>query len=196
MGFHGCDASLAEDVFAGRDSLRPSENDYDWLGHGIYFWEQNPRRAMEYAQLLQQHPIRSRRAIVRKPAVIGAVIDLGRCLNLLDSHFLQLVKDAYVKFEAIHALHGIPMPRNKSVGKSKDLLLRDLDCAVVETVHRFRRETRRPRFDTVRGVFVEGEPLYEGAGFHARSHIQICVRNPRCIKGYFRVLADFGDRGD
>ncbi len=24
-------------------------NDYDWLGHGIYFWEKNPERAYDFA---------------------------------------------------------------------------------------------------------------------------------------------------
>ncbi len=28
------------------------------------------------------------------------------------------------------------------------------------------------------------------AGFYTKNHIQLCVRNPDCIKGYFRPLAD------
>ena len=27
--------------------------------------------------------------------------------------------------------------------------------------------------------------LYDGAGFLDKTHIQICIRNPNCIKGYF-----------
>jgi hypothetical protein len=41
----------------------------------------------------------------------------------------------------------------------------------------------------VRAAFIEGEPLYPNAGFNDRNHIQLCVVNPRCIKGYFRPLA-------
>ncbi len=41
------------------------------------------------------------------------------------------------------------------------------------------------RFDSVRGMFIEGEELYHGAGFRAKDHIEIAVRNPNCIKGYF-----------
>lgn len=40
-------------------------------------------------------------------------------------------------------------------------------------------------FDSVRGVFFEGTELYPGAGFREKDHIQICIRNPNCIKGYF-----------
>jgi len=48
LGFHGCDRRVAERVFAGKSTLKSSENDYDWLGHGVYFWENNPQRAMDF----------------------------------------------------------------------------------------------------------------------------------------------------
>lgn len=41
-------------------------------------------------------------------------------------------------------------------------------------------------FDSVRGVFIEGGPAFEGSGIFEKSHIQICVRNPNCIPGFFR----------
>ena len=47
-----------------------------------------------------------------------------------------------------------------------------------------------PAYDTVRGAFWEGEPLYPSAGFKRKNHVQLCVRRPDCIKGYFRVLPD------
>ena len=74
------------------------------------------------------------------------------------------------------------MPKNVNVSGSKDRLLRRLDCAVIENLHTL--NTENP-FDSVRGVFVEGDPLYEGAGFNEKNHIQICVRNPNCIKAFF-----------
>ncbi len=43
LGFHGCDAQVGEDLLAGRHThLRESKNKYDWLGNGIYFWENDP----------------------------------------------------------------------------------------------------------------------------------------------------------
>ena len=41
-------------------------------------------------------------------------------------------------------------------------------------------------------AFIEGEPVYQDAGFREKNHIQLCVRNPACIKGYFRPLDDNG----
>lgn len=54
FGFHGCDKILAESVFSGKNFLFKSENAYDWLGHGIYFWENNFKRALEYAKLFHK----------------------------------------------------------------------------------------------------------------------------------------------
>ena len=45
-------------------------------------------------------------------------------------------------------------------------------------------------FHTVRGVFQEGEPAFDGAGVKLKSHIQVAVRDPRAIVGYFRPETD------
>jgi hypothetical protein len=41
------------------------------------------------------------------------------------------------------------------------------------------------QFDSTRGVFTQGGPALEGAGIFEKSHIQVCVRNPNSIKGFF-----------
>lgn len=187
LGYHGCDQEVAERVLAGEDELRPSNNDYDWLGGGVYFWENNPARAIEYATLLMRYPQRSRGAPVRHPAAVGALVDLGNCLNMLDSEALGIVGDAYLHLANRVALQpGIVMPRNVAPKGASEPLLRFLDCAVIEAVHLARSRSGQQPFDTVRAAFIEGEPLYPNAGFAARNHIQVCVRNTRCILGYFR----------
>ena len=67
--------------------------------------------------------------------------------------------------------------------------MRALDCAVINYLHFAREAEGDPAFDTVRAAFIEGAPLYEGAGFYERTHIQICVRRPEQILGYFRPIA-------
>jgi len=44
-------------------------------------------------------------------------------------------------------------------------------------------------YDSVRGVFVEGNELYPTAGFRDKNHIQIAIKNPECIKGFFLPIA-------
>jgi hypothetical protein len=182
LGFHGCDKSVADAVVSGSTFLKASVNDYDWLGHGIYFWENSPSRALEFAEHLHKHPNQSK-APIKTPAVIGAVIDLGYCFDLLDYQNLQLLRKGY------HALLRSKidgkLPRNRSIGNVGDLLLRDLDCAVVDGVHFLMRQRGRQLFDSVRSVFYEGGELYPNAGFREKDHVQICICNPNCIKGFF-----------
>jgi hypothetical protein len=87
------------------------------------------------------------------------------------------------------AENQMPLPRNTG---GSDLLERNLDCAVLRTLHQRREEAGVTLFQTVRAAFVEGNPLYENAGFSSKNHIQICVRDQRCIKGYFRPLDETG----
>ncbi len=49
MGFHSCDREIGLKVLNGETQLNPSINIWDWLGSGVYFWEQNPARALESA---------------------------------------------------------------------------------------------------------------------------------------------------
>jgi hypothetical protein len=62
-----------------------------------------------------------------------------------------------------------------------------LDGAVIRLLHGIRRDEGEVPVDTVRGVFLEGDPIFDGSGFYAKTHIQICVCNPECIKAVFRV---------
>lgn len=183
LGFHGCDRSVGEGILRGDLAhLKPSEKDYDWLGHGIYLWEGNPQRALEWAQQ------RTRSGAFETPFVLGAIVDLKHCLDLFDSHGLRQVADAHRMLHETLALVGKPIPQN--VGKTPDKLGRKLDCAVMNALHGFRKESGAAEFDSVRGPFLEGDPLYPGAGFKSHNHIQICVRNTSCIKGYFRPVTD------
>ena len=179
IGFHGCEQSVRDSIVSGTSMIKASENGYDWLGFGFYFWENNFERALEFAK----NPPGKKRN--KTPSVLGAVIDLGYCLDLLDTRHLHLVKDSYNNFASSASIYGQEMPKNKTVKGSKDKLIRELDCAVIENLHAMQRQIQLNPFDSVRGVFVEGEELYPGAGFHDRIHIQICIRNPNCIKGFF-----------
>jgi len=183
IGFHGCDKSIRDAIVNGQTMLRASKNDYDWLGHGMYFWENNFQRAFHFVQEQQRRRLQRKRSIA-EPAVLGAVIDLGYCLDLLDKEYIDVVGRSFAGVNGSYSALGAPIPANTSLGTSPDLSIRKLDCAIVEHVH-FQMRRRRKPFDSVRGVFIEGQPLYPTAGFYDKSHIQICVRNPNCIKGFF-----------
>ena len=264
LGFHGCDSSTAQKVINGQSSLNKSTNDYDWLGSGIYFWQNSPERAMEYAKTAMQRT----GSTIKEPTVVGAVIDLGNCLDLLEMKHIQDVKSAYDVFDNIAI---IDKPNNERMENGIPML-RKLDRAVIEMVHKIRKNnediimeaenlfrtisflikqkdiekynniisesflklldiydegnmnelfgldlfkellnfitdggdkntitkeiddhanrlrtlvTNFAPYDSVRGSFLEGKELYPNAGFREKNHIQICVRNNNCIKGFF-----------
>src|SRR4051812_12582099 len=95
IGYHGCDEQFCRPLLLGEQpisSWKPSENDWDWLGHGIYYWEHSPQRALRWAQ----------EQCARKggtPAVLGAVIQLGRCFDLLDESITAVLAQSYAELE-------------------------------------------------------------------------------------------------
>lgn len=179
LGFHGCNYSTYENVIMKGQQLRQSANSYDWLGNGIYFWEQNYQRALEWA---------NNRYGTKDAAVIGAVIDLGYCLNLTDNVSAEILRKGYEILKIRCETVGIELPKNRPSKKTKDVLLRDLDCAVIQQIHDFNRQEKKQMFDSVRGIFIEGEPVYSGSEFREKTHVQLCICNPNCIKGYFTPL--------
>ena len=175
VGFHGCDETVRNDIVANHSEMKPSCNKYDWLGRGFYFWENNYERALSFAK---EQQIRGR---IETPSVLGAYIDLGNCLDLLDSYHLTGLQGAYHQLKKSFKLIGKELPANKPISTSPDLILRPLDCAVIEAYV----AQVSPVFDSVRGVFWEGEDLYPGAGMKEKNHIQISIRNINCIKCFF-----------
>lgn len=187
LGYHGCDREVGERLLAGKEHIRKSTNSFDWLGHGAYFWENDPERALEYAHRLRDGAQKGH-SVVKEPFAVGAVLDLGNCLNLLRARHLDIVKDFYEEYVKYQQAQNLPIPENKkSIGQDSDLSLRHLDCAVIEFLHTVLDKKAQPSFDSVRGAFLEEARLYHNAGFSRRTHIQICVRNMDCVKAYFRI---------
>jgi hypothetical protein len=172
LGFHGCDSSVAERLLAG-EPFQWSRNDYDWLGSGAYFWENDPLRALRWAEEAKA------RGTCVEPAVVGAVLDLGLCLDLTTQSSLDVIRTAYDALAAISGAVGTPLVKNTK-------LRRPLDNAVLNYLHESMPE---PKFQTVRGVFTEGGPLYPGAMIEAKTHVQLAVRDLSCMQGVFRVDA-------
>jgi hypothetical protein len=192
LGFHGCDQSIKDEVLQSKTTLNFSTNDFDWLGNGIYFWENDPDRAYEFAVFKQNNPHIGKEKI-KTPAVIGAVISLGYCLNLVESDSLLLLEESYKILKKRMKEIEAPMPQNSKIGNKGDKVIRRLDCAVIQNLHSVMREKEQKPFDSVRGVFWEGRDLYPNAGFKQKNHIQICILNPDCIKGYFNPLHEIED---
>lgn len=189
IGFHGCDEETCQQLLNSPNDVRFNANPYDWLGNGMYFWEDDPNRAQQWA--LEKY----QRGEIKRPAVLGAVIDLKNCCNFLNARHTSRLSEYYDMLEH----EGFILPRNEDVKSDpyQDKLLRRLDCFAIEFMHdRMQGEyikelekygySHTTPYDSVRSAFLEGAPIFPGSELKMKSHIQICVRNPDCILGFFR----------
>lgn len=177
VGYHGCERELGESVLLGRAKLTASANDYDWLGGGVYFWEHGFRRALEWAQQNRQDPF-----------VLGAYIQLGRCLDLTDTWATARLRGAFDALSVMLTNQGLALPANQA-GKGAangERLVRKLDCAVINLFNGGEDQAAGTAYyQSVRGVFEEGGEAFPGACVKTKTHIQLAVRDPGCILGYF-----------
>ena len=119
--------------------------------------------------------------------MLGGLIHLGLCFDLLDVRFTDYLRELFPLFEKTMDDQGTPIPQNEGLPENpKEMVLRKLDCALLNWAIPILETQTAQKFHTVRGVFQEGEPAYEGSSIMAKSHIQIVVRDTNAILGYFR----------
>ena len=161
LGYHGCDETIGRKAIKGDLELGPSKRKYDWLGSGLYFWESDPRRALEFSNW------KVARGDYKRPFVLGAIIDLRNCLDLCSRGDLELVRSARSALVKMMTSANSPIPQNKSAPNdpNQDRALRYLDRAVIEHLHKIIKSKGQKSYDSVRGMFHEGGPLYKGSGF-------------------------------
>lgn len=172
IAFHGTNRVTARRLVAGQP-FEASTNDDDWLGHGIYFWEYAPQQAWWWAE----------RRYGKDAAVVGAMIRLGRCLDLFDPTNIELLSQAHLELNR----GGQPLPKNANKHKR-------LDCAVFNFLYD-RLGQNGFVVDSTRAVFVPMQDakiprLWDRSGVFRGGHIQLCVREPRHILAVWAVRKD------
>jgi len=176
IAYHGCSAETAERIRAG-EPFKQSDNDWDWLGRGVYFWEFGLARAWGWAQ--EQG---ASKGFV--PAVVGAIIQLGECFDLLDTHATEYLAEYTKTYVRSLRDAGKDVPRNRGA----DFGARYFDCALLNNALAA-LEPEGIRYQTVRCGFTEGPRIYDDGDITSElrlhSHVQISVRDPACIVGTF-----------
>ncbi len=171
-GYHGTSQAAADLIIRG--GFLPSSNTYDWLGTGIYFWQDAPRRAREWAEA--RHPA--------SPAVLEATIDLTDCLDLLDIGWHDSVRRAYEEFVAALRRNRDPVPRQTGGAHRLDQVVVDFVVGVAES--------ERGTIRSVRAPFAEGPPLFPGSALTLRGDVQIAVRDQSVLSG-IRIVGWSGE---
>lgn len=184
VAYHGCDIVTRDALVSGRlTRLDQSQNKYDWLGPGVYFFENDPERAIRFAEASQSHPDRlyTKQPIVT-PAVVGAILRVQHWLDMTTQAGITEFANAY---EALSQV-GEQLPTNRQARPDdRDFILRQLDNAVFTYLHAFRHEHAMLEYQAVRGAFPQGDDVNPNSGFRRDSHIQLALRDQTCVVGWF-----------
>jgi hypothetical protein len=169
-GYHGTSQTKALSIL--KHGFLPSDNDYDWLGTGIYFFQDAPIRAKQWA--MEQHP--------NEPAVICSLIQLENCIDLFDVKWFPLLKNVYNLFEQQYRLSDRPLPKQNPY-RSK---AHRLDCAFFNYASQFVAHKGQISSST-RAVFVEGNCIFPDSAIFDLAHVQISVKDPLVIKESYLI---------
>ncbi|HEX4104046.1 MAG TPA: hypothetical protein VHZ04_01025 [Candidatus Paceibacterota bacterium] len=167
LGYHGTSEESATAILEpgekNAERFLFSEKDTDWLGRGVYFFQDAPFRAREWPKVRISPPVRT-----ENPVVLCAEIDLNDCLDLIDIEAAEIIARRYVVLEERYQKAGKSLPLNKG-GKH------DFDCVLINSVVD-QLEAEGRRVSAVRATFIEGKPIVPGSQLYSHAHVQIVVR--------------------
>lgn len=167
FGYHGTSEESAKAILEpGKDNAERflfSENDTDWLGKGVYFFQDAPFRAQEWPKVRIPPPKRT-----ENPVVLRAEIDLNDCLDLIDIEAAKKIAPCYSQLKTYYRSMEKSLPMNQG-GRH------ELDCALINYVVD-QLEAEGETINVVRAAFVEGIPIIQGSQLYSRAHVQIVVR--------------------
>lgn len=166
QGYHGTTTEMAASIQ--ENGFHISDNDWDWLGTGVYFWQDAPLRAWEWADELA-----GKRG--SQPAVIRAEILLEECMDLLDIKWAEALRALYQILEREYQLQGRELPMNKGKAHYLDKVV--MDYAVSKAYTGYNIPIR-----VIRGAFPEGQEIYPGSAIYNRNHVQIAVLDSSLIQ--------------
>ncbi len=171
IAYHGTTAEAAERLVAG-EPFTASDEDDEWFGRGVDFWEHAFQQAWWWARR-PGHP---------NPAVVGAILRLGSCFDLLDTGNVAILKQYHDRLIDNMTSNGLKLPVNVRSH-------RNLDCAVFNYLYSMFEADGRP-IETARAVYVPtgvARRIYQGSWISEETHIQICVRETRSILAVWHV---------
>jgi GNAT superfamily N-acetyltransferase len=160
--YHGTTTAAATKVIAGERFVL-SRNNYDWLGDGIYFWQDAPRRALDWARSIHG----------ADAAVIAARVELADCIDLLDVGWSTFLAEAHDLMIETYRRTGIPTPAQRGGAHRLDRAVLNYAVEVLEA--------RGMRVRTIRAAFNEGAPAYPGSDLFQLSHVQVAVRDQELV---------------
>lgn len=178
-GYHATDQKRAKGIEA--NGFLPSNNWYDWLGTGTYFYQD----AIGFTRRWATHE--RAEGPIANPAIFAADIEYDGFLDLVEYGSMARLQEFYKQLETT-ATEAFGKAKAGERARSAKWRPRPhpLDCHVInEAVNALRMGGENVR--AVRGVFYDGDPLHPTSDLYDRQHIQIAVLDPTLIKKVWRV---------
>jgi hypothetical protein len=165
-GYHGTSAERAGAIM--QNGFKLSRNDYDWLGSGVYFWQDAPLRAWDWAKKNHEHP-----AVIRS----SIVMEEEKSIDLLDIGWFEILSEQYSKFVEYLKYEKRSLPPQPITSK-RHLLDREFLDYVCETLGKAGSD----QIHVIRAAFTEGNPIFNNSAIFNLSHVQIAVKNTQIIE--------------
>lgn len=179
LAYHGTTRTAAASIMAG-NPIRQSTNGWDWLGPGIYFWQDAPEMAAAWAQKIHSG---------QEVSVLEVEISLDRCFDLLDvkQAALDLLKEAWEDVRRTCESSGTPVPRQVPFEVNNGRCVRPAgwgnnraDCEMFRSLIAATRFLPSP-FRSIRSAFLEGEGIHASSFVFDMAHVQLCVLDQSAI---------------
>ncbi|MGL5033844.1 MAG: hypothetical protein ACRC6M_08595 [Microcystaceae cyanobacterium] len=164
-GYHGTNITRASAIL--HEGFNISSNEYDWLGTGVYFFQDAPLRAWQWANALYPD----------NPVVIRALIQLENCLDLFDVGWFPLLRNLYSSFIKKYENSNQPLPK-QNPERSK---AHRLDCSFFNYIVDILAQEEE-NIEVIRGIFSEGDRIYANSAIFDLAHVQLAVRNTAIIR--------------
>ncbi|ESY21400.1 hypothetical protein [Mesorhizobium sp. LNJC394B00] len=162
IGQHGTSLAAAGSII--RDGFHPSSKPEDWLGDGVYFFQDAPQRAREWAISRYNDDA----------AVVEASIDLTNFLDLLDIEWTNWLAEVHDQYVAKLKAEGTALPTQKGGAHRLDRAVLNYAVDVLKA--------SGIEIAGIRGAFTEGSAIFPNSALFNRSHVQIAVRDLAAIK--------------
>lgn len=195
--YHGTTKELAERILSEQRFLI-SQNPYDWLGPGVYFYQESPIKALVWAQRFSIDE-KSRGS---EPAVLEVEIDLSKSFDIFKPENQAVLREVHQKTsgepvsrqkrpvlrridgQRFHVFESRPLDHDRLVGNNF------VDAVTVGRALQMMATRCNLRYDCARYFFWEGMEAYAGSYFYDHSNIQLCIIGPDDADGQFYVKFD------
>ena len=186
-GFHGNTRSRIERTI--RENFVREGQSGDWLGAGLYFWQDAPNRAWDWAKNI------ARRDSLAKPTEEMEEYQVMVVRLQTNDHWIDLIEQSSWTTRFHRAANAMVVggwlpnqPNAIDPGNLQRPMLHKRDYAIIELAINL-AFADHIAVDAVRCAFVEGTPVFENSAIFDKTHVQITVRNPDVIVEY-QVLSD------